>query len=61
MRVEGECAQCGATLGVQIGDSVAVMVGSAVERMMDNEGNGIYCPKCGEYVRMTNIEIIEDH
>lgn len=61
MRVEGECSECPNTLGVQIGDSVAVMVGSAVERMMDNEGNGIYCPTCQKYVEMQNIEIIEDH
>lgn len=61
MRVEGECEGCSAKLGVQIGDSVAVMVGGAIERMMDNRGNGIYCQTCNEYVQLEDVEIIEDH
>lgn len=61
MRAEGECPECGSTVGVQIGGSVSGMVGrSTIERLMERRGNGMYCQECGEYVE-PDVDIIEDH
>lgn len=61
MRAEGDCPDCDNTLGVQIGSSVASIMGDTIERMMDRRGNAMRCPTCGEYVDPDDIEIIEDH
>lgn len=61
MRAEGLCPECEATLGVQIGGSVASLMGSSIERMMDKDGNAMRCAECGEYVEPDDVEIIEDY
>lgn len=61
MRAEGDCPDCSSTLGVQIGGSVASMMGDTIERMMDNDGNAMRCPNCGEYVDPEGLTIVEDH
>jgi hypothetical protein len=61
MRAEGDCPACEDTLGVQIGDSVASLMGDAINRMMDRDGNAMRCPNCGEYVEPDGIEVIEDY
>lgn len=59
MRAEGSCPECDSTLGVQIGSSVASMMGDTIERLMDRDGNAMRCPECDEYVDPQDVEIIE--
>lgn len=59
MRAEGECPDCGATLGVQVGGGIASMMGDTIERMMDKDGNAMRCPSCDEYKEPDDVEIIQ--
>lgn len=62
MEVEGECPECGQKMGLKIDDSVATLFSDTVKRMMDKDGNAVYCsnPSCPEgYVEPEDIEIQE--
>jgi len=61
MRAEGECPDCGSTLGVQIGGSVASLMGDTIERMMAKDGNAMHCDTCSEYKEPEDLDIIEDY
>lgn len=61
MRAEGTCPDCDSELGVQVGSSVATMMGDAIQKMMDKDGNAMLCPVCEKYVDPEGIEIIEDY
>lgn len=60
MRAEGYCPDCEATLGVKVGSSVAALMGDTLKRLMDKEGNAMYCQVCGEYQSPQDIEVIEE-
>jgi hypothetical protein len=59
MRAEGHCEECGESLGVQIGSSVAALMGDTLQRLMDREGNAMYCQTCDNYTSPADIEVIE--
>lgn len=59
MKAEGECPDCGSTLGVKIDDSIASMMGDTIKRLMDKDGNAMYCSECGEYREPEEIEVEE--
>lgn len=63
MRAEGECPLdgCDCTLGVQIGSSIAAMMGDTIKSMLDKDGNAMRCPEHDKYVEPVNIEIVEDY
>lgn len=59
MRAEGDCPECGTTLGVKVAGGVAAMMGDTIERLMDKDGNAMLCPDCEEYVKPENVEILD--
>lgn len=61
MRAEGDCPNCDSTLGVQIGSSIASLMGDTIERMMERDGNAMLCPDCGEYVEPDETTIKENY
>lgn len=60
MKAEGECPDCGNTLGVQVANSIATLMGDTITSMMDKDGNAMYCNTCDGYKDPKNIEVIED-
>jgi hypothetical protein len=61
MRAEGDCPECGSTLGVQVGSSVASLMGDTIERMMDKDGNAMRCPACDEYVEPKSVDVVDQY
>lgn len=57
MRAEGECPECGGTLGVKVANSIATLMGDTIKSMMDKDGNAMYCSVCDEYKDPENIEV----
>lgn len=58
MKAEGDCPQCGSTLGVRIADDNIPIPESTIHRMMDIDGNGMYCQSCDEYHDPEDIEVL---
>lgn len=58
-KAEGTCPDCGQTLGIQVSDSIAMMAGGTIERMMDKDGNAVRCTECGEYKSPDDMELAE--
>jgi hypothetical protein len=59
MKAEGHCPDCKETLGVQIGSSVAALMGDTLQRLMDRDGNAMYCQTCDCYISPTDIQVLE--
>ena len=57
MKAEGECPDCGKTVGVRIAGSLSTMFGDTIERVMDREGNAMRCTGCEEYVEPDGVSI----
>lgn len=60
LKLEGECPDCGSTLGIGISGSLASTFKSTIERVMDRDGNAVYCQECGEYKEAVNGDVLED-
>lgn len=59
LRAEGTCPACGGPLGVQVADGLATMASTAIENMMDRDGNKIMCANCEEYKDPDDVELKE--
>jgi predicted nucleic-acid-binding Zn-ribbon protein len=57
MKAEGECPRCGARLGVKVADDGIPIPESTIKRLMDKDGNGMYCQTCDGYHDPDNIEV----
>jgi len=49
MKAEGDCPGCDSKLGVKVGDGNMPIPESTMKRLMDRDGNGMWCQTCGEY------------
>lgn len=49
MKAEGHCPDCGEKLGVKVADDGIPIPESTVKRLMDMDGNGMYCQQCATY------------
>lgn len=58
MKAEGECPDCGTTLGVKITDDGIPIPESTIKRLIDKDGNGMYCQTCGEYHDPDDVEVV---
>lgn len=57
MKAEGHCPSCGATLGVRLADDNLPLPKRSVKRLIDKDGNGMYCQACEEYYDPAEIEV----
>lgn len=57
MKAEGNCPQCGTQLGVMVADDAIPIPESTLRRMMEKDGNGMYCQTCCEYHDPDEIEV----
>jgi len=57
MKAKGTCDDCDTALGVKVGGSMAALVGDHVERLMDQEGNGLWCPECETWTDPGNLSV----
>jgi hypothetical protein len=57
MKAEGDCPECGATLGVSIDDGIASLMADSIRRMVDKDGNRMRCAICEEYVDPENVTV----
>ena len=58
-RAEGTCPECGEKVGIKVSDSIAMLAGSQIERLMDKDGNCIRCSNCGEYHDPDDMSLVE--
>lgn len=59
MKAEGVCPSCGEQLGVKVNDDRMPIPQSTLRRLMDRDGNGMYCQNCDEYHDPNDIEVKE--
>lgn len=49
MKAEGDCPECGNTLGVEVDDTAMPIPESTMKRLMNKDGNGMWCQTCSDY------------
>ena len=59
MKIEAECPECGAKLGLDIDHSLGALLGSKIEEMLDDDDNKVHCPAHGEWVSPESVEQVE--
>lgn len=58
-KAEGTCPECGEKLGIQVSDSIAMLAGGSIERLMDKDGNAVRCSNCGSYEDPEDMSLVE--
>ena len=57
MKAEGDCPDCGSTLGVKVADGAMPVPESTLKRLINKDGNGMYCQTCDTYHDPKDLEV----
>ncbi len=57
MKAEGDCPECGGTLGTAIDTDSAPIPESTLKRFVDSAGDGMYCQTCDDYKEPEDLEV----
>jgi len=57
MKAEGDCPDCGERLGVKVADGAMPVPKRTLKRLIDKDGNGMYCQQCDEYHDPEDLEV----
>lgn len=59
MKAEGDCPVCGQSLGVMVTDDGIPVPKRTMKRLIDKDGNGMWCQNCEAYHDPDNLQIVD--